>query len=327
MPSTRPPLAGLRIVEFSAFVAAPSAGLALAQLGADVIRVDPPGGNIDAHRMPVNAEGASLYWASLNHGKRSVEIDPRSPQGRALIRALLAAPGDGGGIFLTNLGVDGELGYEALSAARPDLIMVQLSGSPDGANAVDFTVNCAAGWPMVTGDGRGAPVNHALPAWDLIAGQTLAMAILAAERHRRATGEGQLVRLALADVAFAATANLGYLADVEVNGRLRRPTATSCTAPTATRSGRPTVAGRWWSRSATGSGARWSTRSGSPTRSRPRPPRSAIGWTTRWVAGTRASSSRPAFGPGSRRDGSTRWPPRCPPTEACCGGRTATGRR
>ena len=76
------PLAGLRIVEFSAFVAAPSAGLALAQLGADVIRVDPPGGNIDANRMPVNAEGRSLYWASLNHGKRSVEIDPRAPAGR-----------------------------------------------------------------------------------------------------------------------------------------------------------------------------------------------------------------------------------------------------
>ncbi len=139
------PLAGLRVVEFSAFVAAPSAGLALAQLGADVIRIDPPGGNIDANRLPVNAEGASLYWASLNHGKRSVEIDPRSPQGRALIRDLIAAPGDGGGVFLTNLGVDGELGYEALRGHRPDLIMVMLSGSSDGANAVDYTVNCAAG--------------------------------------------------------------------------------------------------------------------------------------------------------------------------------------
>jgi 2-methylfumaryl-CoA isomerase len=220
-PPARGPLDGLRIVEFSAFVAAPSAGLTLAQLGAEVIRVDPPGGNIDANRMPVNAAGRSLYWASLNHGKRSVEIDPRAPAGRQLLQGLIAAPGEGGGIFVTNLGVDGDLGYDALRARRPDVIMVQLVGSSDGANAVDYTVNCAAGFPVVTGDGR-TPVNHVLPAWDLLAGMTLATAVLAADRHRRRTGEGQLVRLALSDVAFAATASLGYVADVEVNGSARR---------------------------------------------------------------------------------------------------------
>ena len=220
MTPPRPPLSGLRIVEFSAFVAAPSSGLALAQLGADVIRIDPPGGNIDANRMPVNADGRSLYWASLNHGKRSIEIDPRHPDGRRVLRSLITAPGEGGGIFVTNLGVDGDLGYEALAALRPDVIMVQLSGSPDGTNAVDYTVNCAVGFPLVTGDGR-SPVNHVLPAWDLIAGMTLATAVLAAERHRRLTGEGQLVQLTLADVAFAAVANLGYVADVEVNGHQR----------------------------------------------------------------------------------------------------------
>jgi 2-methylfumaryl-CoA isomerase len=214
------PLAGLRIVEFSAFVAAPSGGLALSQLGADVIRVDPPGGNIDAQRLPVNPQGLSLYWASLNHGKRSVEIDPRHPQGRRLLQDLIAAPGEAAGIFVTNLGVEGDLGFDALRTRRPDLIMVQLSGSPDGANALDYTVNCAAGYPLVTGDGR-APVNHVLPAWDLLAGMTLATAVLAAERHRRCTGEGQLIQLTLADVAFAATANLGYVADVEVNGTRR----------------------------------------------------------------------------------------------------------
>ena len=218
--ATPPPLDGLRIVEFSAFVAAPSAGLALAQLGADVIRVDPPGGNIDANRMPVNAHGASLYWASLNHGKRSVEIDPRHPRGRALLQELVCAPGEGGGIFVTNLGIDGELGWDALSARRTDVIRVQLTGSPDGANALDYTVNCAAGWPMVTGDGR-TPVNHVLPAWDLLAGQTIATAVLAADRQRRRTGRGQRVSLTLADVAFAATANLGYVADVEVNRNRR----------------------------------------------------------------------------------------------------------
>jgi 2-methylfumaryl-CoA isomerase len=144
----RPPLTGLRIVEFSAFVAAPSCGLALAQLGAEVIRIDPIGGNIDSERLPVNAEGRSLYWASLNHGKRSVEINPRSPEGRRLMRELITAPGEGAGIFLTNLGVDGDLSHESLCELRPDLISVQLTGSPDGNNAVDYTVNCAAGFPL-----------------------------------------------------------------------------------------------------------------------------------------------------------------------------------
>ena len=216
------PLSGLRIIEFSAFVAAPSAGLTLAQLGADVIRVDPPGGNIDIDRAPLNAQSKSLYWASLNRGKRSVELDVRSAQGRALMQRLICAPGPGPAVFLTNLSVDGELSYAALSAIRPDLIMVQLSGSPDGSAAVDYTVNCAAGFPGITGSGRDGPVNHVLPAWDVIAGQMLALAVLAAERHWRATGQGQHVKLALSDVAMATAANLGYLADAELNGTQRR---------------------------------------------------------------------------------------------------------
>ena len=216
------PLSGLRIIEFSAFVAAPSAGLTLAQLGADVIRVDPPGGNIDIDRAPRNADGRSLYWASLNRGKRSVELDVRSAEGRALLQRLICAPGDGPAVFLTNLGVDGELSYAALCKVRPDVIMVQLSGSPDGSNAVDYTVNCAAGFPGITGSGRDGPVNHVLPAWDIAAGQILALAVLAAERHWRLTGQGQHVRLALSDVAMATAANLGYLADVALNGTRRR---------------------------------------------------------------------------------------------------------
>lgn len=211
-------LSGLRIVEFTAFVAAPLSGLMLSQLGADVIRVDPPGGNIDISRWPLNAEGRSLYWASLNRGKRSVEIDVRSPQGALLLQDLIAAPAEEAGIFITNLGLGGELAYEALARRRADLIMVQLLGSPDGSNAVDYTVNCATGFPMVTGDGRAGPVNHVLPAWDLAAGLSIAMAVLAAERHRRRTGRGQLVKLSLSDVAMATASNLGYLAEAEVNG-------------------------------------------------------------------------------------------------------------
>ena len=220
-------LQGLRVIEASAFVAAPLGGMTLAQLGADVIRFDPPGGGVDANRWPVTREGRSLYWAGLNKGKRSLAIDARHDEGRALLTRLITAPGDGNGIFLTNLRADrGWMSYEALKAHREDLIMVNLVGSSDGTSAVDYTVNCAAGFPLVTGndaaDGPPRPVNHVLPAWDALAGMNLALAILAAERHRRLTGEGQFVRLALSDVAFAMTGNLGYIQEVQVNGEERQ---------------------------------------------------------------------------------------------------------
>jgi 2-methylfumaryl-CoA isomerase len=219
-------LNGLRIVEGAAFVAAPLCGMTLAQQGADVIRFDPLEGGLDARRWPVTARGKSLYWAGLNKGKRSLAVNTRSPQGQELIAALITAPGEGNGIFLTNFPTSGWLGYEALRKRRDDLIMMNVTGNPDGSSAVDYTVNCALGFPFVTGPAHGAaavnPVNHVLPAWDAIAGVTAAMGILAAERHRRLTGEGQLVRLPLADVAFAMTANLGYIAEAQVNGTERR---------------------------------------------------------------------------------------------------------
>src|SRR5262245_4577876 len=85
-------LAGMRVVEGSAFVAAPLGGMTLAQLGADVIRFDPIGGGLDAHRWPITAEGKSLFWAGLNKGKRSIAVDMRSPQGRSLLTDLITAP-------------------------------------------------------------------------------------------------------------------------------------------------------------------------------------------------------------------------------------------
>lgn len=222
MSSSSPPiLAGLSIVEVSAFVAAPSCGLTLAQLGADVVRIDPPGGNIDVTRLPHAPSGRSIYWAALNRGKRSVEIDFRKPEGQRAIVELLKRGGAGGGVLLTNLPLSGALAYEALVRERPDVIVVQLTGSPDGRNALDYTVNCAAGFPFVTGDGT-RPVNHVLPAWDIAAGLFLAVAILAADRRRKETGEGQLVKLTLADVAFATAMNLGYSGEIEVLGTERQ---------------------------------------------------------------------------------------------------------
>lgn len=211
-------LTGMRVVEGSAFVAAPLGGMTLAQLGADVIRFDAIEGGLDSDRWPVTADGKSLYWAGLNKGKRSIAVDLRSEKGRELVTALITAPGDDAGIFLTNLPARGWLGYESLSAKRPDLILLNITGSRSGAPQVDYTVNATVGFPMITGPvGIEGPVNQVLPAWDLSTGTTAAAGILAAERYRRRTGKGQLIRLPLQDVALATAGALGYLSEVEIN--------------------------------------------------------------------------------------------------------------
>jgi len=217
-------LSGMRVIESSAFVAAPLAGMTLAQMGADVIRVDRPQGGLDAARWPVAANGASLFWAGMNKGKRSIAVDMARPEGVELIAALITAPGPDAGMFLTNLRGRGPLDYPALSAVRADLIMVSLTGTRRGEPAVDYTVNPAIGFPMATGPmatglvGSDVPVAHVLPAWDCITGQMLVNTLLAAERHRLRTGQGQLAELALKDVAAAMLGHLGILAEVSVNG-------------------------------------------------------------------------------------------------------------
>ncbi|WP_370540689.1 CoA transferase [Azospirillum sp. INR13] len=187
--------------------------MTLAQLGAEVIRIDPIGGNVDHRRWPLAPNGTSLYWTALNKAKRSVTLALDKPEGREIAQAIITASGEDAGFLLTNLPASGWMGYEALSAKRDDLIMMRLTGNPDGSAAVDYTVNCAGGFPMATGRG-GEPVNHVLPAWDVAAGLYLATGLLAAERQRRRTGRGQEVTVALADVMLATVGNLGYLADV-----------------------------------------------------------------------------------------------------------------
>jgi 2-methylfumaryl-CoA isomerase len=211
-------LAGLRIVEGSAFIAAPLGGMTLAQLGADVIRFDDINGGLDSDRWPVTKDGKSIYWAGLNKGKRSIAVDLRNPNGRELLTALITAPGEGGGIFSTNMPARGWLSYEELSRKRADLIALNILGDRHGTANVDYTVNAITGFPMVTGPaGHQGPVNAVAPPWDLATAYAGAMAILAAERHRRLTGQGQKIVLPLQDMALAATSALGYIGEAVVN--------------------------------------------------------------------------------------------------------------
>jgi 2-methylfumaryl-CoA isomerase len=215
-------LDGMRVVEGSAFVAAPLGGMTLAQLGADVIRFDPIGGGLDQNRWPVTEDGKSLFWAGMNKGKRSIQVDLRSPAGQELATALITAPGDEAGLFLTNFPARGWLDYEALREGREDLVMVSINGNYDGTSAVDYTVNPATGFPWATGPRHlSVPFNHLLPAWDAITGTLAAGGMLAAERHRTRTGKGQLVRVALSDVAFAMVGNLGKIAEAQICRRER----------------------------------------------------------------------------------------------------------
>ncbi len=215
-------LHGLRVIEGSSFVAAPLGGMTLAQLGAEVIRFDPIGGGLDYRRWPVTASGESLFWAGMNKGKKSIALDIGKPEGQALVRDLIAAPGPDAGIFLTNFPARGWLAYESLAQARGDLIYIHITGDRHGGSEVDYTVNPRVGFPLLTGPKDSAePVNHVLPAWDHITGQTAAVALLAAERYRRATGKGQYARVALLDVALATLGHMGLIGEVEVNGRDR----------------------------------------------------------------------------------------------------------
>lgn len=213
-------LEGLRIVECASFIAAPSCALHLQQLGADVVRIDPIAGGMDFGRWPVSSEGCSLYWEGLNKGKRSVAIDLSKPAGRQLAIDLITAPGRDAGLFVTNYPQQSFLGYEALSKRRPDLICVRVQGWRDGVAAVDYTVNAAIGLPYMTGSAANGsePVNHVLPAWDLLAGAYAAFALLAAERHRTRTGKGQEVTVPLSDVALASLGHMGQIAEVLTAG-------------------------------------------------------------------------------------------------------------
>ena len=216
-------LSGLRIVEGSAFIAAPLGGMTLAQLGADVIRFDDIQGGLDSDRWPVTSDGTSIYWAGLNKGKRSIAVDLRSPKGRELLAALITAPGENAGIFTTNMPARGWLAYEELSKKRADLIALNIVGARDGSAQVDYTVNAVTGFPMVTGPtGHDGPVNAVAPPWDLATAYAGAMAILAAERHRRLTGQGQRIVLPLQDMALAATSAMGYLGEAVIN-KVDRP--------------------------------------------------------------------------------------------------------
>ena len=216
-------LEGLSIVEASSFVASPTAGLYCAQMGAEVIRVDHKAGGLDYDRYMLTKEGRSLSWENLNRAKKSVALDLRSEEGRELLVALAGATGN----VITNLPEKSFLSHTAISEGRPqdapELVSVRIMGWHDGRQAMDFTVNAASGYPLMCGpedwdQASAPPVNQVLPAWDFITGAYCAFALLAALRHRDATGQGSELRVPLGDVAIGTLANSGAMAEMLYRG-------------------------------------------------------------------------------------------------------------
>lgn len=216
-------LTDLSIIEVSSFVASPTAGLYCAQMGAEVIRVDHKAGGLDYDRYMLTKEGRSLSWENLNRAKKSVALDLRSGEGRELCVELAARTGN----CITNLPEKSFLSHDAMKAAQPadapEMTSVRIMGWQDGRQAMDFTVNAAAGYPLMCGPeewdmATAPPVNQVLPAWDFITGAYCSFALLAALRHRDATGEGSEVRVPLGDVAIGTLANSGTMAEMLYRG-------------------------------------------------------------------------------------------------------------
>ena len=212
-------LSGLRIIEVSSFVASPTAGLYCAQFGAEVVRIDHTAGGLDYDRYMMTSEGRSLSWENLNRAKKSVALDLQSDEGRELAAELVRATGQ----MITNLPLNSFLSHTKLAEGRADLVSVRIMGWHDGRQAMDFTVNAASGYPLMTGpeewDAANAPpVNQVLPAWDFITGAYCAFALLAGLRHRDATGQGIEMRVPLGDVAIGTMANAGAMAEMLYRG-------------------------------------------------------------------------------------------------------------
>lgn len=233
------PLAGLRVLDLTRILAGPYAGQILADLGADVVKVERPGGGDDTRSWAPphlkDRDGSDTregtYFLCANRGKRSIAVDIAHPEGQALVRAL-ASKAD---IFLENFKV-GDLArrgldYAALSAAHPALIYCSITGygqfGPYASHpGYDPMAQAIGGMMSVTGerDDRpgGGPQRAGVAVVDVMTGVYTALAVTAALHHRQATGRGQYVDMALLDVQVASMINVAqaYLGAGVVSGRI-----------------------------------------------------------------------------------------------------------
>ncbi len=208
-----PPLDGLRVVDLSRVLAGPYATMTLADLGAEVIKVEHPvGGDETRSWGPPYLGGESAYFLSVNRSKRSVALDLKDPEGLELALELCSRadvvienfrPG-----AAARLGVD----YEAVRRRRPDVVYCTITGfgrrELSDRPGYDFVLQAESGLMSITGDPDGEPTKVGVALVDVLAGLNACTAILAALRRRDGTGEGERIEVSLLDSAFAGLVNV-----------------------------------------------------------------------------------------------------------------------
>ncbi|WP_395540561.1 CaiB/BaiF CoA transferase family protein [Neotabrizicola sp. sgz301269] len=225
---TEAPLAGIRVIELARILAGPWAGQMLADLGAEVIKVEAPEGDdtrrwgppfIDRTLADGSAERSAAYFHSCNRGKKSVTCDFRTPEGQEIVRRLVADAD----VVIENFKVGGlakyGLDWPSLQKINPRLIYCSITGfgqtGPYAHRAgYDFIIQGMAGLMSVTGEAEGQPQKVGVAVTDVFTGIYAANAILAALVQRGRSGQGQQIDMALMDVATAIMANqaMNYLA-------------------------------------------------------------------------------------------------------------------
>jgi len=222
---SNPPLKGVRVIELARILAGPWAGQLLADLGADVIKVENPDGGDDTRKwgppFVKSAEGENLsaaYYHSCNRGKRSIAIDFSKPEGAEIVRKL-AATAD---VLIENFKLGGlkkyGLDYESLRKVNPRLVYCSITGfGQDGPYApragYDFIIQGMSGMMSITGAPGGEPQKAGVAISDIFTGLYAVIGIQAALRHAEATGEGQFIDMALFDsqISVLGNQNLNYL--------------------------------------------------------------------------------------------------------------------
>lgn len=225
------PLAGLKVVELARILAGPWAGQTLADLGAEVIKVESPAGDDTRQWGPpfIEREGdrTAAYFHSCNRGKSSITCDFRTPEGQAQMRELIA----GADVVIENFKLGGlakyGLDYDSLKEINPGLIYCSITGfGQDGPYAhragYDYIIQGMSGLMSITGEAERQPLKVGVAVTDVFTGVYATTAILAALHQRHATGKGQHIDMALLDVAVSVTANqaMNYLSTGKAPGRL-----------------------------------------------------------------------------------------------------------
>lgn len=207
-------LAGITVLELSRVLAGPWCGMLLADLGAEVIKLESFDGDDTRGFGPPFKDGLSAYFACCNRNKKSLAIDLREPAARPLVEALVR----NADVLIENFRAGAAealgVGYAELSVLNPGLVYCSISGygrsGPDAARpGYDFVVQAESGLMSITGEATGEPHKVGVAVADLATGQNAAIAILAALRHRDATGQGQYIDVSLFDTQLSWLANIG----------------------------------------------------------------------------------------------------------------------